>query len=81
MMLLAISSPLLGIGLVMYSNWQSARLMLRVFETWALGGPNGPAHHSQQPHGALAIQAPGAVFTPLTDQMPPVDAGAGTPCA
>jgi hypothetical protein len=72
MTLLAISSPLLGIGLVM---------MLQVFETWALGGPNEPAHHSQQPHSALTIQAPVGPLTPLTDQMPLVDARGGTPGA
>jgi hypothetical protein len=40
MMLLGMSSPLLGIGLVM---------VLQVFETWALG-PNRPEGHSRQPH-------------------------------
>ena len=40
MMLLAMTSPLLGIGLLM---------VLQVFETWALG-PNRPEGHSRQPH-------------------------------
>jgi len=39
-MLLAMTSPLLAIGLVM---------LLQVFETWALG-PSRPEHHSRQPH-------------------------------
>jgi hypothetical protein len=72
MMLLAISSPLLGIGLVM---------MLQVFETWALGGPNEPAHHSQQPHSALTIPRSGGQTAHRTDQIPLADAGRGSPGA
>jgi hypothetical protein len=72
MMLLAISSPLLGIGLVM---------MLQVFETWALGGPNEPAHHSQQPHGALTIARSGGQTAHRPDQIPLADAGRGLPGA
>jgi len=48
MMLLAMTSPLLAIGLVMG---------LQVFETWALGGPNRPTRQSRPPHGPPTRQA------------------------
>ena len=63
MMLLAITSPLLGIGLV---------IVLQVFETWALG-PNRPEGHSRQPAVPPTRQAPrGSPCPPAirTDQMP-----------
>lgn len=72
MMLLAITSPLLGIGLM---------LVLQVFETWALGGPNRPARQSRQPHHPPTRQAPGGSPHPptaRTDQMRVVDAGRGS---
>lgn len=72
MMLLAITSPLLAIGLVM---------VLQVFETWALGGPNRPARQSRQPHSPQTRQAPGGSPHPptaRTDQMRVVDAGRGS---
>jgi len=47
-MLLAMTSPLLAIGLVMG---------LQVFETWALGGPNRPTRQSRPPHGPPTRQA------------------------
>jgi hypothetical protein len=72
MMLLALTSPLLAIGLVM---------VLQVFETWALGRPNRPANQSRQPRGALTIQATGVPPASRTDQMPLMDAGRGSPRA
>jgi hypothetical protein len=63
MMLLAMSSPLLGIGLVM---------LLQVFETWALG-PNRSEGQLRQP--PRPTDAPSASRKSLpadrrTDQMP-----------
>ena len=72
MMLLTITSPLLVIGLM---------LVLQVFKTWALGGPNRPARQSRQPHRPPTRQAPGGSPHPptaRTDQMRVVDAGRGS---
>jgi len=72
MMLLAIISPFLGIGLM---------LVLQVFETWALGGPNRPARQSRQAHRPPTRQAPGGSPqspTVSTDQIRVVDAGRGS---
>jgi len=72
MMLLAITSPLLAIGLM---------LVLQVFETWALGGPNRPEGQSRQPHRSPTRQPLGGSPHPptvRTDQMRVVGADRGS---
>ena len=63
MMLLALASPVLGIGLVM---------VLEVFETWTLGGPNRPAQPPRQLQSPQKCKTPGGIPYPATgrpDQM------------